>query len=919
MPRKRKTPYPTDSDQRELKVETGSSPPGCHTGDEEGPPGWHHRDDESLRRQSGEAVPLDFNLPDSRKPVGAPRTRESKFSPAPSHFPRGPPGFDNESRFSPSPIHFPAVPSNPPGFDKSDSFHGVKMIYQESLEITSDRPFLPQRRAPPGGSNMSSPHVRIPRGDKQGDRVELRGLSRSPLTSVAAEESNAQETPEGGSRKSLSVGKIRKKMQPSTNDDQPAHAGMYKNQLQELAQRSCFNLPAYARIREGPDHAPRFKATVNFNGEVFESPNYCNTLRQAEHAAAEVALNTLSRRGPSQSLAARILDETGVCKNLLQETAQRAGTIVSVSSFEKAASPTLRPGIPGEPPGLPSGGAMIPSSSTVDNRSESPSDDCLKLFKEFADAMRQRERALRERERNLKQNNINKQGLEEEIKQAAALKYEVIEERRRLEEEAQRIRKEKDDLDRTSTDIALQTVELKQILKEIRKEKAAISALKLELGARERCSQEQECVETTVHIPLGILKAEIGKPVSNPRISCSQIGSLSSDSEPDTEIDILDISRIMATANGRNQEFVKSEPVSSGWDAIHEDESMRNNNFSEDEMDDVPLFIRLNRRRTTKTREKSRSSEEIKHVESNVESSRKGTGSQSVGAKSQAYDIHTKRNKVPIEVALQEDAPGLLEQLEERGVLEDMTVYQDMEMDDSLPVECSGSEFGILQGVIGKLWGPSAGLGKDLVPVKGQVSSNMPRYCLACLLSLIEQAKSLRKRNWPVEWGWCRRLRAFLFVFEKHNRIVLERPEYGYATYFFELVQKLPVRWQVQRLITVMSVATTGRAALLENRPLEVGVHLTNEEAAILEDYGWNPSSGLGSLLNFCERVVHDYNKGQEDLGYDWKQKIGKLLMDGYDHGRIVTSIPRKLQSVLGDNLSDTDSFTGSQMKAERA
>lgn len=152
--------------------------------------------------------------------------------------------------------------------------------------------------------------------------------------------------------------------------------GMYKNQLQELAQRSCFNLPAYACIREGPDHAPRFKATVNFNGEVFESPNYCSTLRQAEHAAAEVALNTLSRRGPSHSLAARILvsyttflsllmaqatviisfvisadglssmkgtairaflrmyvgmqDETGVCKNLLQETAQRAGVSLPV-------------------------------------------------------------------------------------------------------------------------------------------------------------------------------------------------------------------------------------------------------------------------------------------------------------------------------------------------------------------------------------------------------------------------------------------------------------------------------------------------------------------------------------------------------------------------------------------------------------
>ena len=82
---------------------------------------------------------------------------------------------------------------------------------------------------------------------------------------------------------------------------------MYKNQLQELAQRSCFNLPSYTCIREGPDHAPRFKAIVNFNGESFESPHYCSTLRQAEHAAAEVALNSLSSRGPSHSIAARIL------------------------------------------------------------------------------------------------------------------------------------------------------------------------------------------------------------------------------------------------------------------------------------------------------------------------------------------------------------------------------------------------------------------------------------------------------------------------------------------------------------------------------------------------------------------------------------------------------------------------------------
>lgn len=82
---------------------------------------------------------------------------------------------------------------------------------------------------------------------------------------------------------------------------------MYKNQLQELAQRSCFSLPSYVCTREGPDHAPRFKATVTFNGETFDGPSNCTTLRQAEHAAAEVALARLSLRGPSSSLTARVL------------------------------------------------------------------------------------------------------------------------------------------------------------------------------------------------------------------------------------------------------------------------------------------------------------------------------------------------------------------------------------------------------------------------------------------------------------------------------------------------------------------------------------------------------------------------------------------------------------------------------------
>lgn len=41
-----------------------------------------------------------------------------------------------------------------------------------------------------------------------------------------------------------------------------------------------------------------------------------------------------------------------------------------------------------------------------------------------------------------------------------------------------------------------------------------------------------------------------------------------------------------------------------------------------------------------------------------------------------------------------------------------------------------------------QLWGSSSGLMKEIIPLKGQASNTgtLPRYCLACLLSLIEQA-----------------------------------------------------------------------------------------------------------------------------------------------------------------------------------
>lgn len=53
-------------------------------------------------------------------------------------------------------------------------------------------------------------------------------------------------------------------------------------------------------------------------------------------------------------------------------------------------------------------------------------------------------------------------------------------------------------------------------------------------------------------------------------------------------------------------------------------------------------------------------------------------------------------------------------------------------------------------------------------------------------------------------------------------RMVLERPEYGYATYFFDLVDSLPIGWQIKRLVTAMKLTSCGRVTLIENKALLV-------------------------------------------------------------------------------------------------
>ncbi|CAL5323692.1 unnamed protein product [Camellia sinensis] len=251
-----------------------------------------------------------------------------------------------------------------------------------------------------------------------------------------------------------------------------------------------------------------------------------------------------------------------------------------------------------------------------------------------------------------------------------------------------------------------------------------------------------------------------------------------------------------------------------------------------------------------------------------------------------------------VETALEEDAPGLLQVLIGKGVsVNEIKLYGEMESDDALDESFSEDGFSELEAVISKLFSQRQSLLK-LAPIrctKGEKAS----YCLACLISLVEQARYLQFRNWPVEWGWCRDLQSFIFVFERHNRIVLERPEYGYATYFFELLDFLPINWQIKRLVTAMKLTSCSRVTLIENKALLVGEDLTEGEADVLKEYGWTPNSGLGTMLNYCDRVVHD-RKNERDSS-EWSSKIGKLLVDGYNRGTIVsTDIPKKAMEYCG-------------------
>jgi hypothetical protein len=63
-------------------------------------------------------------------------------------------------------------------------------------------------------------------------------------------------------------------------------------------------------------------------------------------------------------------------------------------------------------------------------------------------------------------------------------------------------------------------------------------------------------------------------------------------------------------------------------------------------------------------------------------------------------------------------------------------------------------------------------------------------------------------------------------------------------------------------------------------------------------------------MLKYCDRVVHD--RWHESDSSEWKVKIGRLLMNGYNRGSVIlTDIPSKVRKYMaetsvGDDQSPT-------------
>ncbi|KAL4561385.1 hypothetical protein LXL04_033551 [Taraxacum kok-saghyz] len=110
-------------------------------------------------------------------------------------------------------------------------------------------------------------------------------------------------------------------------------AHLYKSRLQNHVQKKNIAFHVYTCEMQGPPHSRLFKACVTIDGATFKGPEFCSTLKDAEHAAAKVAFMALSPDGTQE--------DDSLYKSLLQEHSQKKGLPLPVYATNRTAQPHI--------------------------------------------------------------------------------------------------------------------------------------------------------------------------------------------------------------------------------------------------------------------------------------------------------------------------------------------------------------------------------------------------------------------------------------------------------------------------------------------------------------------------------------------------------------------------------------------------
>lgn len=262
-------------------------------------------------------------------------------------------------------------------------------------------------------------------------------------------------------------------------------------------------------------------------------------------------------------------------------------------------------------------------------------------------------------------------------------------------------------------------------------------------------------------------------------------------------------------------------------------------------------------------------------------------------------DPASSARQAAAKAVLQKEVPDLLDILQQKGLADQIDLLEHAK--SSHAQDSEGAEqtclYDSVHTILAKACKANSWQGRTAGVRSGGAEgedSSKHEYCLLALEHLLERANAYSTASQPVRWGWCRELQSFVFVFEDANRIVVEKPCYGHATYFFDLEEPLPVSAQVQRLIAVLSVPGVNRRKVLEGSSLDPGPDLTDSERKQLEAAGWMPGTTIRSLLNFTgDRICHqnaDTMTGQKAAQQnvpEYKDKIAKVLSEGASGGRV--------------------------------